>query len=133
MAAIVAGGVAMSWQPATAGVSPCALLVLAACVSWATHNNLTRKVSTNDAMVIACLKGLDAGSVDLGIALLMGVPLCGSSSVRGGFRLIEGAVTQHGEQHVAATSGESNERLIVALVLPAQEPARPSNSAHSGA
>ena len=45
------------------------------------------------------------------------MPLCGSSSIRGGFRLIEGAVTQHGEQHVAATSGKSNERLVVALAL----------------
>ncbi|SEI28679.1 Branched-chain amino acid ATP-binding cassette transporter, partial [Paraburkholderia hospita] len=30
-----------------------------------------------------------------------GVPLCDSSSGRGGFWLVEGAVAQHGEQHVA--------------------------------
>jgi filamentous hemagglutinin len=46
-----------------------------------------------------------------------GVPLCDSSSGRGGFWLVEGAVAQHGEQHVAASSSESDERLIVALAL----------------
>ncbi|MDR5743516.1 DMT family transporter [Caballeronia sp. LZ029] len=77
MVAIVAGGVALSWQPGVGGVSPGALLVVAACVSWAVDNNLTRKVSTNDAMAIACLKGLAAGSVNLGIALFAGAHLPG--------------------------------------------------------
>jgi drug/metabolite transporter (DMT)-like permease len=77
MVAIVAGGVVLSWQPGDEGVSPGALLVVAACVAWAVDNNLTRKVSANDAMVIACLKGLVAGSVNLGIALLLGAPLPG--------------------------------------------------------
>jgi drug/metabolite transporter (DMT)-like permease len=77
MVAIVAGGVALSWQPGAAGVSAGALLVAAACACWAIDNNLTRKVSTNDAMVIACLKGLIAGSVNLGIALLFGAHLPG--------------------------------------------------------
>lgn len=45
------------------------------------------------------------------------VPLCVSSSIRGGFRLVEGAVAQHREQHVAAPSGKGDERLIVALAL----------------
>ena len=75
MVAIVAGGVALSWQPGAAGVSPGALLVAGACVAWAIDNNLTRNVSTNDAMVIACLKGLVAGAVNLGIALLLGAHL----------------------------------------------------------
>src|SRR5579863_2828495 len=48
---------------------------------------------------------------------IRGVPLCDSSSGRGGFWLVEGAVAQHGEQHVAASSSESDERLIVALAL----------------
>lgn len=43
--------------------------------------------------------------------------LSDSSSARGGFWLIEGAVTQHGDQHVAPPSGKSSERLIVALAL----------------
>src|SRR5882757_2764744 len=77
MVAIVAGGVALSWQPGAAGVSAGALLVAAACACWAIDNNLTRKVSTNDAMVIACLKGLIAGSVNLCIALVLGAHLPG--------------------------------------------------------
>ncbi|MXQ35577.1 hypothetical protein GSF21_20620, partial [Burkholderia pseudomallei] len=32
-----------------------------------------------------------------------GGPLCLSSSIIGGFGLVNGAVAQHGEQHVAAT------------------------------
>jgi drug/metabolite transporter (DMT)-like permease len=75
MVAIVAGGVALSWEPGAAGVSTGALFVVAACVAWAIDNNLTRKVSTNDAMVIACLKGLAAGSVNMTIALLLGAHL----------------------------------------------------------
>ncbi|MDR5751318.1 MULTISPECIES: DMT family transporter [unclassified Caballeronia] len=72
MVAIVAGGVALSWHPGAAGLSTGALLVVAACVAWAVDNNLTRKVSTNDAMVIACMKGLVAGAVNLFVALLLG-------------------------------------------------------------
>jgi drug/metabolite transporter (DMT)-like permease len=75
MVAIVAGGVVLSWEPGAAGVSTGAVFVVAACVAWAIDNNLTRKVSTNDAMVIACLKGLAAGSVNMTIALLLGAHL----------------------------------------------------------
>jgi hypothetical protein len=38
-------------------------LIAGACMAWAIDNNLTRKVSTNDAMVIACTKGLVAGPI----------------------------------------------------------------------
>ncbi|WP_028228443.1 DMT family transporter [Paraburkholderia ferrariae] len=72
MLAIVAGGVLLSWPASHAGFAPGALLVAAACLCWAIDNNLTRKVSTNDAMVIACLKGIVAGPVNLGIALISG-------------------------------------------------------------
>ena len=81
MVAIVAGGVFLSWQPGKTAVSPGALLVVAACVAWAVDNNLTRKVSANDAMVIACLKGLVAGSVNLCIALRLGAHLPGVGKV----------------------------------------------------
>ncbi|NVI08390.1 DMT family transporter, partial [Paraburkholderia youngii] len=69
MVAIVAGGVLLSWHPGQTGVPVGALLIVGACLCWAIDNNLTRKVSANDAMVIACLKGLVAGPVNLGIAL----------------------------------------------------------------
>jgi drug/metabolite transporter (DMT)-like permease len=75
MVAIVVGGAVLSWQPGAAGLSVGALLVVGACVAWAIDNNLTRKVSTNDAMVIACLKGLVSGPVNLGIAFALGAHL----------------------------------------------------------
>lgn len=73
MLAIVAGGALLVWTPdqvthAFFG----SLLVAAACLCWALDNNLTRKVSANDAVMIACLKGLVAGAVNLALALLLG-------------------------------------------------------------
>ncbi|HTJ92085.1 MAG TPA: DMT family transporter [Pararobbsia sp.] len=81
MIAIVAGGVLLSWRSGDQGISVGALLIVGACVCWAIDNNLTRKVSTNDAMVIASLKGLIAGSVNLTIALLSGAKLPGALTV----------------------------------------------------
>ena len=76
MLAIVAGGVLLSWQPGVAGVSWGALLIVGACLCWAVDNNLTRKVSGNDAMFIACLKGLCAGACNtvLGLMLVRSLP-----------------------------------------------------------
>ncbi|MDQ7979878.1 DMT family transporter [Paraburkholderia sp. SARCC-3016] len=81
MVAIVAGGVVLSWQPGQSAVPPGALLIAGACLCWAIDNNLTRKVSTNDAMVIACLKGLIAGPVNLAIAFATGTSLPGPGSL----------------------------------------------------
>jgi drug/metabolite transporter (DMT)-like permease len=78
MLAIVAGGALLSWQPGQTGIPPGALLIVGACLCWAIDNNLTRKVSTNDAMVIACLKGLAAGPVNLAIAIASGAALPGA-------------------------------------------------------
>lgn len=81
MVAIVAGGVILSWHPGAAGVPVGALLIAGACLCWAIDNNLTRKVSTHDAMLIACLKGLFAGPVNLAIALSAGASLPGVVSI----------------------------------------------------
>jgi drug/metabolite transporter (DMT)-like permease len=87
MAAIVAGGVLLSMQPGTMGLSSGALLVVGACLCWAVDNNLTRKVSTNDALLVACLKGLFAGVTNTGLALVLGAtmpeagPLLGTLAV----------------------------------------------------
>ena len=75
MVAIVLGGVLLAWEPSAATLSPGALLIVGACLCWAVDNNLTRKVSTNDAMLIACLKGLIAGACNTAIALLGGASL----------------------------------------------------------
>ncbi|BAO91201.1 DMT family transporter [Caballeronia cordobensis] len=75
MAAIVAGGVVLAWQPGATDASAGALLIALACLCWAIDNNLTRKIATADAMVIACAKGLVAGVANLGIAFAMGAHL----------------------------------------------------------
>ena len=75
MAAIVAGGALLAWQPGAAALAPGALLVMAACLCWAIDNNLTRKVSANDAMLVACLKGLLAGACNTALALAGGAVL----------------------------------------------------------
>ena len=47
-------------------------LIALACLCWALDNNLTRKVSASDAVFLAGLKGLTAGIVNTGLALLLG-------------------------------------------------------------
>jgi drug/metabolite transporter (DMT)-like permease len=75
MLAIVIGAVMLSWPDSTtlSSAAP-ALSVLGACLAWGLDNNLTRRVSLNDATWIASLKGLVAGSVNLVLALAIGAP-----------------------------------------------------------
>ena len=76
MLSIVAGGAVLVWTPGTHGDAWFGLVLIAvACLCWAIDNNLTRKVSASDAMVIASLKGLVAGAVNLGLGLLVGQAL----------------------------------------------------------
>jgi drug/metabolite transporter (DMT)-like permease len=76
MALIVAGGVVLAWQPGAAAAGVWGPLAVAlACACWALDNNLTRKVAANDAVLIACLKGLAAGAVNVGAALFAGQAL----------------------------------------------------------
>lgn len=76
MLAIVAGAVVLSWPgEAQYGSLWPALAVLGACLAWGLDNNLTRKVSLADATWLAMLKGLVAGSVNLGIAMMLGASL----------------------------------------------------------
>lgn len=75
MVVIVLGGLLLSWEPGGATFSPGALLIIGACLCWAVDNNLTRKVSTNDAMLVAGLKGLLAGVSNTALALLSGAAL----------------------------------------------------------
>lgn len=76
MLAIAGGAVVLSWpgEARFAGALP-ALAILGACLCWAIDNNLTRKVSASDALFIAGVKGLVAGSVNLGLALALGQAL----------------------------------------------------------
>ena len=75
MAAIVAGGVLLAWQPGGRHFAAGSLLIAGACLAWAIDNNLTRKVSANDAMLLACIKGLAAGACNTTLALATGATL----------------------------------------------------------
>lgn len=72
---IVVGGLLLTWAPGAANFSAGALFVVVACLCWAIDNNLTRKVSTNDAMLVAAIKGLLAGISNTIVALLNGASL----------------------------------------------------------
>ena len=76
MLLIVVAGMLLSWeQIPVLGVPWGALAILGACLCWGIDNNLTRKVAASDALQIACVKGLAAGSVNLAIALALGLRL----------------------------------------------------------
>ena len=73
MLAIVAGGLLVAWTPAGGGSTPLGVVFIAgACLCWAIDNNLTRRISGSDAMLVAGVKGLVAGAANLGLALLVG-------------------------------------------------------------
>jgi drug/metabolite transporter (DMT)-like permease len=76
MLAIIAGGVVLSWEqlPQTRGVAG-PILIAGACLAWALDNNLTRRVSGGDAVVIACMKGIVAGATNVALAHLIGAHL----------------------------------------------------------
>jgi drug/metabolite transporter (DMT)-like permease len=89
MASIAAGAVILSWPQEVnfSGLWP-ALFILGACFAWGIDNNLTRKVSLNDATWIASVKGLVAGCVNLALALAIGnrlpsLPVVGSAMLVG--------------------------------------------------
>jgi drug/metabolite transporter (DMT)-like permease len=76
MLCIVAGGIALAWQPAGGfAFAPGAVLIVGACLGWALDNNLLQRVAAGDALQIASLKGLVAGSVNLGLGFAFGQQL----------------------------------------------------------
>ena len=75
-ALIVFGSVLLSLpQESGVALSHGALLITAACLCWGLDNNLTRKISGSDPSQIAMWKGLVAGTVNTGLALLTGAKL----------------------------------------------------------
>lgn len=73
--AIILGAVVLSWNGTGISADAGALLICGACMAWAIDNNLTRKLSAADPVVIAMAKGLVAGMVNIGIALARGAQL----------------------------------------------------------
>lgn len=73
MIAISAGAMSLAWSGPISFeglVGP--LLIAGACLAWAIDNNLTRKVSLNDPVQIATIKGLVAGAANLLLSLATG-------------------------------------------------------------
>jgi drug/metabolite transporter (DMT)-like permease len=71
--AITAGACLLSLRGGAAwnnAIGPAA--IAGACLAWSIDNNLTRKVALNDVTLIAMLKGLVAGSVNVAIAVFIG-------------------------------------------------------------
>ena len=76
MGAITLGALVLSWPSGGIDYDPIgALAIVGACLAWAIDNNMTRKISAGDAVQIACIKGLVAGIVNLGLALARGSAL----------------------------------------------------------
>ncbi len=70
--AIVAGALLLSWQGNFGKAGWGIFLIGMACLSWAIDNNLTRKISGVDPVILASIKGLGAGSVNTTLALTSG-------------------------------------------------------------
>jgi drug/metabolite transporter (DMT)-like permease len=80
-AAIVAGAVVLSWTGQGVSFDAGAALIAAACLAWGIDNNLTRKLSAADPVVLAMVKGLVAGGVNTGLAIGWGAALPAAGTV----------------------------------------------------
>lgn len=83
MVAIVAGALVLSWPDGEAAFSWPSFLVLGACLCWGIDNNLTRKVALADPVMLAAIKGLVAGSVNVALALALGASIPPLASLAG--------------------------------------------------
>jgi drug/metabolite transporter (DMT)-like permease len=73
MSLIVGGGVLLAFVPMKQSDAPLGLmLIVIACLCWAVDNNLTRRIAANDAVMIAGVKGLVAGAINLGLSVVIG-------------------------------------------------------------
>jgi drug/metabolite transporter (DMT)-like permease len=83
--AIVAGAAVLSWTGQGVTFDAGAPLIAGACLAWGIDNNLTRRLSAADPVVLAMLKGLVAGVVNTGLAVALGaaLPLAGTVAVAG--------------------------------------------------
>jgi drug/metabolite transporter (DMT)-like permease len=88
-ALILGGAVALSWQGRGIVIDSGAALIAGACLCWGIDNNVTRSLSAADPVLIAMAKGIVAGAVNTGLALLRGAALpdaaTGTASMLAGF------------------------------------------------
>lgn len=79
--AIVGGAVLLTWRDEFGNIGWGVFLIGLACMSWAIDNNLTRKISAVDPVVLAAIKGVSAGAVNTAIAIGTGSIFPNSTSV----------------------------------------------------
>lgn len=72
MSLITAGGILLALDPGALRLDGAAVLVAGACLFWALDNNLTRRISSGDALAIAAIKGCVAGASNLAMAVAGG-------------------------------------------------------------
>lgn len=73
--AIVLGAVVLSWEGQRISFDLGAVLIAGACLCWGIDNNLTRNLSSTDPVLIAMIKGLAAGYVNVGIGFWRGAAI----------------------------------------------------------
>ena len=91
MAAIFAGAVTLALSgPPGAAATLGALAVAGACLCWAIDNNCTSRISHVDAPMLAMVKGLVAGPVNVALGLAMGatMPAIGPLAAAGAVGLL---------------------------------------------
>lgn len=76
MASIFAGSVVLSLSAPSGHASVTGSLAVAgACLSWAIDNNCTSKIADVDALILASIKGIIAGSANTALALAAGAAM----------------------------------------------------------
>ena len=70
--AIIAGAVLLSFDGGFGSGGWGVPLIALACLSWGIDNNLTRKIAAVDPLVLAAIKGVAAGVVNLSLAFAFG-------------------------------------------------------------
>ncbi len=73
--AILAGAAILSWGGRGIEIDTGVVLIAASCLAWAIDNNLTRKLSSADPVLTAMIKGLAAGRLNAGLAMLTGAAI----------------------------------------------------------
>jgi drug/metabolite transporter (DMT)-like permease len=78
---ILAGAAVLSWHGGGFSFDSGTPYIVGACLAWGIDNNLTRKLSAGDPVLIAMIKGIGAGIVNTAIALFGGAPLPPSATL----------------------------------------------------
>ncbi len=120
-ASILAGACVLSWQGQGLRIDEGGLLIAAACLAWGVDNNLTRKLSSADPVIIAMIKGLVAGSRELDLSAASRRPL---AVIRRGRRGVRGRVLRRRNQSrlvcpgLASSRQRPDGRLFLARPVP---------------